>query len=327
MIYGKLYQKEIVMNRNTRTSSLTEAAMVCGILVVMGMFSTYIFPFIDFFFPVPALIFSKRRGFKYASLASIAASLIITITLGIPQGYIYMFVYTPMAVIMSYLIDKNKKASIVLLGGAVVIMVSTVFSLFLLDKFIGVSISEQITSMLKEILDIQKGIMNSVGTAKEQVKEYVEMYENFIESTILLLPVTIIASSVALAYINYVVSQRLALKFKIEIRQLKDIAFFSLPGNFMIGVGFLLLLSYILGKTNFPNADIISSNILMFGRLALIIQGLALAKFYMVRIRVRNFLRVVVFILILFNPMLLGLMTIIALADLIFDFRKLRVKN
>ena len=231
------------MNRNTKTSSLTEAAMICGVLVIMAMLSAYIFPFIDFFFPVPALIFSRRRGFKYSSLAVVAALIIVTIILGPINGLNYLILYAPIAIAMSYLIDKDKKASTVLIGGAVATLISVVVSLFILDKIVGVGVTEQITAYIKEIFDMQEKIINSIGS-KEQIELIKEMPEVIIELVVNLLPVIIMAMSLALAYINYVIAQKLALRFKIEMKQLKDIAFFSLPRNFMISIAFFFILSY-----------------------------------------------------------------------------------
>jgi len=320
------YKKEFVMNRNTKTSSLTEAAMICGVLVIMAMLSAYIFPFIDFFFPVPALIFSRRRGFKYSSLAVVAALIIVTIILGPINGLNYLILYAPIAIAMSYLIDKDKKASTVLIGGAVATLISVVVSLFILDKIVGVGVTEQITAYIKEIFDMQEKIINSIGS-KEQIELIKEMPEVIIELVVNLLPVIIMAMSLALAYINYVIAQKLALRFKIEMKQLKDIAFFSLPRNFMISIAFFFILSYVLRGFNFPNIDVIISNIVVIVQIALILQGLALAKFYMAQKRVNGFLRVIVFIFIIFNPIIMSIMTAIAIADLIFDFRKLRTRT
>lgn len=314
------------MNRNTKTSSLTEAAMICGILVILAMLSTYIFPFIDFFFPVPALIFSKRRGFKYSSLAIVAATIIITFILGPLNCMLYLIIYAPMAIAMSYLISKDKKASHVLLGGAVVVLISIVISIFILDKIVGVDISQQITAYIKEMFDIQEKVMNTIG-ASEQIGLINEMSETIIQLLINLFPVAIMAISISLSYINYIVAQKLASRFKIELKQLKDIAFFSLPKYFMINIGLFLMLSYILNSFDFPNMQIIMTNIVVIAQFALLLQGIALAKFYMIIKRVNGFFRLIIFFFIIFNPIIMGVMITLAIADLLFDFRKLRTRT
>jgi uncharacterized protein YybS (DUF2232 family) len=314
------------MNRNTKTSSLTEAAMICGILVIMALLSTYIFPFIDFFFPVPAIIFSRRKGFKYSSLAIVAASIIITFILGPLYGMPYLILYTPMAIAMSYLIEKDKKASRILIGGTVVALVSIVIILFIIEKVVGLGITQQMTASLKEIFEMQKSILNTLGS-NEQVGQINDMSEAIIETIVSLIPTFIIALPLALAYINYVVAQKIAMRFKIELKQLKDLVFFTLPRYFMIGTGLFLMLSYILSSFDFPNIHIIMSNIVVIAQLALLLQGIALAKFYMILKRVRGFLRFVIILFIIFNPLLVGVLITLAIADLLFDFRKLRTRT
>ncbi|HKM00611.1 MAG TPA: hypothetical protein VJ083_01015, partial [Sedimentibacter sp.] len=69
------------MNRNLKTSSITEAAMITGILVVIAYLSSFV-SILMFFYPTPAIILGKRKGLKYASLALIASDLIISMLLG-----------------------------------------------------------------------------------------------------------------------------------------------------------------------------------------------------------------------------------------------------
>ncbi len=313
------------MNRNTKTSSLTEAAMICGVLVIMAMLSTYIFPFIDFLFPVPALIFSRRRGFKYSALAVIAAALIITIILGPLNGMLYFIIYSPMAIAMAYLIAKDYKASKVLLGGAAVALVSIVITLFIIDKVAGVAVTEQITISIKEMFEMQKEMFKAIGST-EQANLINEMSDTIVDFVVNLIPTFILALPLGLSYINYVVAQKLAQRFKIELKQLKDFAYFNLPKYFMLGTGIFLLLSYILSSLKIPNMQIIMTNIVVIAQYALLIQGMALTKFYMIQKGIKGFMRFIIFIFIIFNPILTNIIVILAVADLLFDFRKLRTR-
>ena len=315
------------MRRNTKTSSLTEAAMISGILVLMSMVSFYIFPFIDFLFPLPAIILGKRRGYKYSALSLISASLIIMMLLGLPMGFMYLFMYTPIAIAMSYLIAKNKKSSTVIFYGAVVMLISLIFVLFILDIITGIEFAEQIKSMFENSLEMQKSIMNTVGASEEQIQLVTDNYNILAENVILLLPAMLITLSVLMSAVNYFVAQRVALKFKIAIMPLKDLSMFYLPKNFIFGIGFLMILAYILSMMKFANMEIILINIVMIGRIALIVQGLALTKFYLIKNNVSNFLRVIIFFLIIFVPLVSSIVTMLAVMDLIVDFRKLRVRR
>ncbi len=315
------------MSRNTRTSSLTEAAMICGIIVLMSMVSYYVLPFIDFLLPLPAIILGKRRGYKYSALSLVAASLIIMMLLGLPIGFMYLFMYTPIAIALTYLIVKDKKPSTVILGGAVVMLISLIFVLYIIDMFTGIDVTKQITTMFSEALEMQKNIMKTVGANEEQVQLISDTYKYLSEYIVMLLPAMLMTLSALMSVINYFVAQKVALRFKIVIRPLKDLSMFYLPRNFIFGIGFLMILTYVLFTMNFANMDIILINISMIGRIALIVQGLALIKFYLIKYNINNFLRVIIFMFIIFMPVLSNIVTMLAVIDLIIDFRKLRVRR
>ena len=315
------------MSRNTKTSSLTEAAMICGILVLMSMVSFYVLPFIDFLFPIPAIILGKRRGYKYSALSLVSASFIIMMLLGVPMGFMYLFMYTPIAIAMSYLIFKDKKPSTVIIGGAIVMLISLIFVLFVLNVVTGVDVAEEISTLFNTTIEMQKNIMNTVGVDEEQLNLITQTYSMLSEYIVLMMPVALILISALVAVINYFIVQRLALRFKIVIRPLQDLSKFYLPNSFMLGIGLLVILSYALSMMNFNNMDIVLVNIVTLSRIALLVHGLALVKYYFIKNNVNNFLRVIIFMIIIFMPLASSIMTMLAIVDLIFDFRKLRVKR
>lgn len=315
------------MSRNTKTSSLTEAAMICGILILMSMVSFYVLPFIDFLFPVPAIILSKRRGYKYSSLALISASLIIMMLLGLPMGFMYLFMYTPIAIALSYFISKDKRPISAVIGGAVIMLISLVFILFVLNIITGIEISDEIMRMFENLIEMQKKFMNSIGADEAQMQFLIDYYTTLGENSVLLLPTMLMIISVLMSFINYFVAQRLALRFKITIKPLKDLSLFYLPKSCIYGMGFLIILTYIFSMMKFANMDIILINILTISRVALIVQGLALVKFYFIKNNVNNFLRVVIFILIIFSSLGSNIVTILAVIDLIIDFRRLKIRR
>ena len=315
------------MSRNTKTSSLTEAAMICGMLVLMSMVSIYVFPFIDFLFPLPAIILGKRRGYKYSALSIVAAALIIMMLTEPITSLKFILMYAPIAIAMSYLIDKNKKPSTVILGGAVVMLISLILVLFIVDISTGIGISEQINSIFESSLEMQKSIMNNIGTNEEQFQILADTYKVLAEFIVLVLPAMLMTFSVLISLINYFVVERVASRFKIAIIPLKDLSLFYLPKNFIFGIGFLMILAYILSMMKFANMDIILINIVTIGRIALIVQGLALTKFYLIKNNVNNFLRVIVFFVIIFTPLFSNIITMLAVIDLIIDFRKLRLRR
>lgn len=89
------------MNRNPKTSNITEAAMITGMLVIIAYLSSFI-TIVMFFYPTPAIILGKRKGLKYSALALTASDLIISMLLGLQTGLIFFLLYTPFALALTY---------------------------------------------------------------------------------------------------------------------------------------------------------------------------------------------------------------------------------
>ena len=97
------------MNRNLKTSNITESAMITGILVIIAYLSSFI-TLLMFFYPTPAIILGKRKGLKYSLLSLIASDLIISMLLGLQTGLVFLILYTPMALALTYGVCRNEEA-------------------------------------------------------------------------------------------------------------------------------------------------------------------------------------------------------------------------
>ena len=113
------------MNRNNKTSSITEAAMIAGILVIIAFLSSFI-SMATLFYPTPAIILAKRRGIKYTGLSLLAADIIISILLGATTGFMYFILYTPFSLALAYGAYRDESANKTLLYGTAAYMISFV---------------------------------------------------------------------------------------------------------------------------------------------------------------------------------------------------------
>ncbi|MDD2396987.1 MAG: DUF2232 domain-containing protein, partial [Tissierellia bacterium] len=114
-----------MMNRNSKTSNITESAMITGILVIIAYLSSFI-TLLMFFYPTPAIILGKRKGLKYSILALIASDLIISMLLGVQTGLVFLILYTPLAVALTYGICRDEDANKTILFGTAAYMISFV---------------------------------------------------------------------------------------------------------------------------------------------------------------------------------------------------------
>ncbi|QSX04972.1 DUF2232 domain-containing protein [Sedimentibacter sp. zth1] len=315
------------MSKKVNTSGLTEAAMVSGLLVILSMISFYIFPLIDFLFPVPGILLAKRRGFKYSALSLISASIIISMLIGIQMGFIYLFMYTPIAIAMSYMICKEKKPTSVIIVGAIVMLISLIFIVQGLEMFMGVEFTDEITSLIRESFDLSKDLFGKSEAFNSNLQNINTMMDNAIHLLTRLVPVMLILTSVLMAVANYMIAQLVGRKLKVELTPLKDLAFFRLPKGFILGFVVMILLSLMFTQLGFSNGDVILLNIFMVGCFAFLVQGLGVIKFLFIKYKTKPVFRVLIFLFVVFNPVIASAVILLGVLDMAIDlrnFRKLR---
>lgn len=317
------------MNRNLKTSSLTEAAMITGILVVIAYLSSF-FTIIMFFYPTPAIILGKRKGLKYAVLALIASDIIISMLLGLQTGLTFLIMYTPLAVALTYGVCEDEDANKTILFGSAAYMISFVVFILLLNSVMGINFIEQITEMYDQSFEMTKDLFANVpdNLRTEQMEEAVKSIEqtaplmNYIVTNVF--PAIMIVASVTTSYINYLVAGKFARRFKISVRQHEGISYFSFPKSFMIAMAGLLLLSFLLNTIKI-NVSVIQLNLFMIVFMAMLLQGFAVLKFFVDKSGLGKFIRTLMIIMIVFMSMNFSIFyALLGLIDLTVNLRKIK---
>lgn len=319
------------MNRNNKTSSITEAAMITGILVVIAFLSSFI-SITMFFYPTPVIILAKRRGIKYAGLSLLAADIIISILLGATTGFMYLILYTPFSLALAYGIYRDESANKTLLYGAAAYMISFVALILFMDAFMGINFVEQLKTAYIESYNITEKMLSnmpegmnaeSIDNALENMKAFRDA-SNFILSN--LFPAMVIMVSVIASYINYLVAEKFSRRFSININKFVKLSHFSFPRTFMIAMAALLLISYLLGVLK-VNVGVIQLNLFNLVFLAMALQGFAVIKFFLEKSQMsRSFKALAMFIIIYMTFLYSGMILIVVLAglvDLAIDLRKI----
>ena len=271
------------MNRNSKTSNITESAMITGILVIIAYLSSFI-TLLMFFYPTPAIILGKRKGLKYSILALIASDLIISMLLGVHTGLVFLILYTPLAVALTYGICRDEDANKTILFGTAAYMISFVLYILFLNFIMSINFIERVAEMYDQSFEMTRGLFDNIPDQlrTEQFEQYISDIEkiapmmNYIVTSVF--PAVLIAASVITSYINYIVASKFAVRFSINVKQHEGIGYFSFPRNFMISMAGLLLLSFLLGLLNI-NVEIIQLNLFIIVFIAMLLQGVAVLKF------------------------------------------------
>ncbi|MFA7549408.1 MAG: DUF2232 domain-containing protein [Sedimentibacter sp.] len=317
-----------MMNRNSKTSNITESAMITGILVIIAYLSSFI-TLLMFFYPTPAIILGKRKGLKYSILALIASDLIISMLLGVQTGLVFLILYTPLAVALTYGICRDEDANKTILFGTAAYMISFVLYILFLNFIMSINFIERVAEMYDQSFEMTRGLFDNIPDQlrTEQFEQYISDIEkiapmmNYIVTSVF--PAVLIAASVITSYINYIVASKFAVRFSINVKQHEGIGYFSFPRNFMISMAGLLLLSFLLGLLNI-NVEIIQLNLFIIVFIAMLLQGVAVLKFLIDNSKMSKFARNLIFVIIILMSISFSIIyAIIGLVDLTIDLRKI----
>ena len=316
------------MNRNSKTSNITESAMITGILVIIAYLSSFI-TLLMFFYPTPAIILGKRKGLKYSVLALMASDLIISMLLGVQTGLVFLILYTPLAVALTYGICRDEDANKTILFGTAAYMISFVLYILFLNFIMDINFIERVAEMYDQSFEMTRGLFDNIPDQlrTEQFEQYISDIEkiapmmNYIVTSVF--PAVLIAASVITSYINYIVASKFAVRFSINVKQHEGIGYFSFPRNFMISMAGLLLLSFLLGLFNI-NVEIIQLNLFIIVFIAMLLQGVAVLKFLIDKSKMSKFARNLIFVIIILMSISFSIIyAIIGLVDLTIDLRKI----
>jgi uncharacterized protein YybS (DUF2232 family) len=316
------------MNRNLKTSNITESAMITGILVIIAYLSSFI-TLLMFFYPTPAIILGKRKGLKYSVLSLIASDLIISMLLGLQTGLVFLILYTPLALALTYGVCRNEEANKTILFGSAAYMISFVLYILLLNYIMGINFIERIAEIYEQSFETTRGLFNNIPDQlrTEQIEQYINDIEkmapmmNYIVTNVF--PAVLIVASVVTSYINYMVASKFAVRFSINVKQHEGIAYFSFPRNFMISMAGLLLLSFLLRLLNI-NVGIIQMNLFIIVFMAMLLQGVAVLKFFVDKSKMGKFARNLLLVFIVLMSINFSIAyAVIGLIDLTVNLRKI----
>ena len=316
------------MNRNLKTSNITESAMITGILVIIAYLSSFI-TLLMFFYPTPAIILGKRKGLKYSVLSLIASDLIISMLLGLQTGLVFLILYTPLALALTYGVCRNEEANKTILFGSAAYMISFVLYILLLNYIMGINFIERIAEIYEQSFETTRGLFNNIPDQlrTEQIEQYINDIEkmapmmNYYVTNVF--PAFLIVASIIISYINYIVASKFAVRFSINVKQHEGIAYFSFPRNFMISMAGLLLLSFLLQLLNI-NVVIIQMNLFIIVFMAMLLQGAAVLKYFIDKSRMGKFARNLLLVIIVLMSINFSIVyAVIGLIDLTVNLRKI----
>lgn len=321
------------VNSSPQTRAMAEGALMAVLTAILALVGIYI-PLLNLLtnlvWTIPVVLVTVRHGLLTGVMSITVAGFLIFM-LSSPVTALYMILlFGGLALVYGYAFHKGFNPGITLAAGAVTVIISliiaSVFS-FLVTGINPLDMAGIMKESMESTIDLYKQLgffekYGAQGFTEESVRQTLRV---FVQTITLFIPAIIILYGLTSAFINYIISQKILLKLKIEVPRLTPFMYWRLPWwtvwGFILGFGANLAGPYLQNQT----LVLIGSNILMAYSPLLFVLGLSVASFFLHKyfkgeLIYRFFLILFIFF---FFRMAVYILTIMGLVDLIFNYRRL----
>lgn len=323
------------MNKHITTRGLVEGALMAALAFVLILGSTL--PLLGIFFTLvlslPITIATVRHGSFTGGLSAFLAALLTGLFLGPLSALSVGLQYMLLGWIFGYMLYHRKSSSKTLQAGVLTAAVSALLLFCISLGLMGFSpdnISATLDQYQSEMFDMYQSsgmldLMTQQGMSAAQVKD---MLQQTLHWMVQILPAMFILTRIVTAVLAYLITLQVLKRLRIRIPRIQTIQKWGLPFSF-VWVLILVWALWLAGDyIQNPFLNILTLNSLILCGALLFFDGVSLSCFWFKFNQLSTPMKVfgIIFVVLFFSGFLVACI-LLGLADLLFDFRKLRVDN
>ena len=323
------------MNPKLTVPALTEGTIMAGLTIILILLGNL--PLIGMlallFSSIPITIVTTRHGSFAGGLTSILSVLLLVLFMGPLTAVSAGLQYVLLGWVMGYMLHRRKSAVKTIHASVITTAFATVALLLInlaLMGFSPESIAAYLDEYQKEMLAMYEatgmtGMLIQQGMTQTQASDFLVQIINI---AIRIMPALMIISHGAMAIVTYFITTYILKRLKIRIPRVHGFQNWILPGGFVWGLIAVWALWLAGDYISISWMNILILNLLLVFAALLFLDGMAMSmhlfKFKEMSAGMKMF---TVFAFMLFFTGFIVSFILAGLADLLFDFRKLRVDN
>ena len=307
-------------------AGLTIILMLLGNLPVLGVF-------VLLFCSIPITIVTVRQGITAGGLASVLSTILLALFMGPLSAISGGLQYILLGWVMGCMLYRRKSAIKTIyasVGTAAFAALALLLINLALMGFTPEAILAYLDSYKAEMLEMYNttGMTDMLLQQGMTQTQATDMLLQVIDLAIRFMPAMMIISHGVMAIVTYFITTQVLKRLKIRIPRLQNLQNWILPGAFvwlLIGVWALWLAGDFI-EISWMNTLI--ANLLIIFAALLLLDGVALAMhLFKIPQMSTGMKAIIVFSMFFFFTGYMVALVLAGLADLLFDFRKLRVDN
>lgn len=307
---------------NTSKDIIKEMLMLTIVMTIFAILGSMSLPYILILLPAPFIVFNIKNNMILGNLSFIILSITLSLVVTPSLGILFLIIFIPLIMTMSYLINKESKNKDILFFSTIAFFISIIV-LFAIANSGDISIGELIETKIQEVVNMQIENVKQLDIKSDQVKDLEEVLTSGLRYLFYIFPAVLLIASSIFTYINYkIVAMGLD---RLDMEKLTPNVFrrFRLPTTFFMGIVLIYFIGFGLSSLNLVNSDIIGSNILVLASFFILVQGLSVVDFFLTKRNVFSVLKVLVMCIFIFIPTMVTITYLIGIIDMIFNIRRI----
>jgi uncharacterized protein YybS (DUF2232 family) len=283
-------------------------------------------PWVIFLWPAPIAIIQLRHGFKISVLTVIVAGVSLASIVGPVEALGLVSTFGLSGLTFGYCFKKRYKPVKVLLLGALALLASAGISFAISFLVMGIS-PMQMLNEFGSAMQSAIAIYRKMGIPEETISNLETTFKGAAEVLKIAFPAMLLLAGLVNSLINFEVLRSILIRMGYSIENLPVFAEWQFPtylSAFFIA-GLLLL-----GTKNILNSPLLYNlgmNLYSVASMLFMVQGISIGYHYLRKGKISKVLSMVILGFVVMSPILGQLAVWFGLLDLVFDYRKLKIRN
>lgn len=311
------------MNSNTRPT--VEGGLLIAILVILGLASVYL-PIIgmvvEFFWPLPLIVLTVRRGLGTAITALVAATILLTLFVGPLLSIRLSLSFGLIGLSIGWSLRQKHDAVRLFITTLGASFLAQLLSIAILFFVMDIDIVETQLTMMNEAFDESFKVYEEMGVDRATLEQTRANLEPTISLMVLLMPTIVLMMALINAAASWWSSKLLLRRLEIAMPEFPKFSEWRFPIVFLYMMGFALVGMYWGVTREIEPLYEMSINANVLAMLVGFVQGLSLMSFAADRFNLSKLLRRLIFAVVLLNGLLLQAVAFTGLFDMYFDYRR-----
>ncbi|HEY3246809.1 MAG TPA: YybS family protein [bacterium] len=311
------------MVARTSVRGITEGAILAALVALLAIATRYV-PVLGaaagLVCPLPLSALVIRHGLRAALLAAVVSAVIGGIIAGPLVGAGILLAFGPLGIILGVGVARGWSATAIVLGGTIVGTVGILANLGIALALGDVNPYLVMIEGMRQSQVTAAQFYQGLGIPREQIEQVSGQMRQVLDLMPRLIPLLIVVGGATTAYLNVVVGRLVLGRFGYRLPQLPPIRQWRVPGPLLwvFVVGFILSAW---GRLWSPYLETAGLNLGLLMQVMFVVQGLIVGWVLLERYRTPSWMRWVVILFALSNPLLALVAFFLGLADSAFLLR------